>query len=560
MLGLVLRRARVQRRLLTAVVVLVAIASTLSASAACCSAPPRSRAFPRWRSSGPRRPTSSVTASSSSSTAATRGVRGRGRAAWSRTCWPDAPPHLEPPPRRASRAPDGERQAYLMMTDGLPRAPTWCSGRWPRRPARRAPRRWSPRRPRACSTSASATRSRSAGDRARRGGRSRSRVVVVGTFRPRAGVEWERDPLAGRGSPPPTATAQEAAPTYGPFVVDKAAFLATGSSVSAAAGDRPARPRAGRRDAPGAPRPTPSTTRPDCCSAQVGDRRADHPAGLRPARAPSTAIHAQQASTPRDRAGRAVLLGTALALAAALLAGRLVASVRDDERELLRAMGLVRRQQLAAAGDRGGAARARGRGARACPASGAAALAPHPPAGPRGRRARRRTRRSPSGLVRAVLGAPSRSRCRASARRRARPETAAAGPTSRRGAVGRRLGSRRCRRRGARLVAVRDQRPRGSGDVTLTLAPVLCVAALTVLGVRLVPVVLGRAAAAGAAFALPRSGRWRPSRPRVVRTPAPRWCWWPRRWRRPSSGWRCAPRGSARRSTRRRCASAPTSC
>ena len=44
-----------------------------------------------------------------------------------------------------------------------------------------------------------------------------------------------------------------------------------------------------------------------------------------------------------------LLLGTMLALAALLLAGRLVAAVRDDERDLLVGLGLGRGQQLGAA-------------------------------------------------------------------------------------------------------------------------------------------------------------------------------------------------------------------
>ena len=46
----------------------------------------------------------------------------------------------------------------------------------------------------------------------------------------------------------------------------------------------------------------------------------------------------------------AVLLGAALSLAALLLAGRLVAAVRDEERVLLVSFGASARQQLVAAG------------------------------------------------------------------------------------------------------------------------------------------------------------------------------------------------------------------
>ena len=59
-------------------------------------------------------------------------------------------------------------------------------------------------------------------------------------------------------------------------------------------------------------------------------------------------LHAQRASTA-STVLVVLLLGTALSLAAALLTGRLVGSVREDERDLLVAMGLGRRQQLGTA-------------------------------------------------------------------------------------------------------------------------------------------------------------------------------------------------------------------
>ena len=60
-------------------------------------------------------------------------------------------------------------------------------------------------------------------------------------------------------------------------------------------------------------------------------------------------IEAQRAAG-RSTVLVAVLLGAALSLAALLLAGRLVAAVRDEERVLLVAFGTSPRQQLVAAG------------------------------------------------------------------------------------------------------------------------------------------------------------------------------------------------------------------
>ena len=171
-------------------------------------------------------------------------------------------------------------------------------------------------------------------------------VVVVGTFRPRTGAGWDSDPLSGAGYDPAYSDGSIAAPAYGPFVVSDPALLASGSSIwgvrvtahpdlrladdaslgaaAASLGDASAR-----------------------LSARVGDRvRITRVASDLPHTV--TRVHAEQATT-RSTVLVVLLLGLVLSLAALLLAGRLVAAVRDDERALLVGLGLGRGQQLVAA-------------------------------------------------------------------------------------------------------------------------------------------------------------------------------------------------------------------
>ena len=183
--------------------------------------------------------------------------------------------------------------------------------------------------------------------------------MVVGTFRPRAVLEWERDPLGGAGFSPSYSDGLEAAPTYGPFVVDEQAFLGTGSSVNALrVTAHPTLALAERLPRCRTPDDA-STTHP--ASWPRGSTTAPGSPGWRPTCLRTLAhLHAQRASTA-STVLVVLLLGTALSLAAALLTGRLVGSVREDERDLLVTMGLGRRQQLGTAAARGRAPRARRR-------------------------------------------------------------------------------------------------------------------------------------------------------------------------------------------------------
>ncbi len=165
MLGLVLRRARVQGRILTAVVLLVAIASTLVGVCTLLIGATAGRAFEVAVEQSPASDLSvtaflveldsgDITASEAAARRVVEGVLGPMRPRTSTTA------------TSRLRDLDGDRQAYLAMTDELPLRADLVSGRWVEatgdRAAGRAWRRSSPPPPRGCSTSASATRSRSA--------------------------------------------------------------------------------------------------------------------------------------------------------------------------------------------------------------------------------------------------------------------------------------------------------------------------------------------------------------------------------------------------------------
>jgi hypothetical protein len=172
-------------------------------------------------------------------------------------------------------------------------------------------------------------------------------LVVVGTFRPASDLGWESDPLTGAGVDPDHSDGARTVTAYGPFVVDDAAFLASGS---AAAGMRvTARP-----DVTDADRE--SVTAAAEAYEGAGDRLAADLAGrVQLARLIFPLPDILQGVETNRAASRSlvlvtVLLGATLSLTALLLAGRLVAAVRDEERALLVSFGASPRQQLVAAG------------------------------------------------------------------------------------------------------------------------------------------------------------------------------------------------------------------
>ncbi|GAA1797332.1 ABC transporter permease [Nocardioides hankookensis] len=317
-------------------------------------------------------------------------------------------------------------------------------------------------------------------------------IVVVGTFDARPGGGWETDPLTGQGVGTWTHGSASAA-AYGPFLVGDAAFRSTASYVT------------GLR----------VTGHPTLALAQRSTL-ADASQGLGRASALLTdgvgddvqitrvgsnltgtldRIEAQQATT-RSTVLVVVLLGAALAFAAALLAGWLVASRRDDERALLVALGLSRRQQVTAALTEAGLLAAAA-AALAVPAAALThSLLTHAP----DLRAAGLTQ-GPTVTVALVAGVLVTSFLLALALVLTALDT---GTATDRGA------RHRAAVRGGLdvLVAVvavacwlqLRSRPAttGSGDLVLTVAPVLCLAAVTVLAVRLVPIALGAAARVGA--------------------------------------------------------------
>lgn len=172
-------------------------------------------------------------------------------------------------------------------------------------------------------------------------------VVVVGTFRPTSRAGWDGDPLAGTGydAAYSDGSLAKATAAYGPFVVDDATFLATGSTVAAL--QVTGHPSLGRAtDAAMTSTVDALRSADGLLTARAGTRvdisrlASDLPVTL-------DRVHAQQSAT-RSMVLVVLLMGTTLALIALLLAGRLLDSVRQTERALLLDLGLGRGQLLAA--------------------------------------------------------------------------------------------------------------------------------------------------------------------------------------------------------------------
>lgn len=167
-------------------------------------------------------------------------------------------------------------------------------------------------------------------------------LTVVGTYRATGGPAWAGDALAGAGADPAYNDGSGEAPAYGPFLMTHEAFLATGSTLtSLRVTGVPDQSDAGASALAGAAAALADA--PARLSADVGDRArttrlaSDLPATL-------DRVRDQQAST-RGTVLTVLLLAAALALAAMVLAGRLLAAVRDEERALLVGLGLSGPQQ-----------------------------------------------------------------------------------------------------------------------------------------------------------------------------------------------------------------------
>lgn len=490
---LLLRRALVQRRLLAAVLALVVVATTLLGVCALLLTRTQDRAFAvEVRRSAPA--DVDVNAFLVDVAVPDAGAAREGASDLVREVLADLRPTVTSAATSRMRDLGGDRLAYLAAGAALRDRAELTSGRWPEG-GREA-------------TIPDAAASRlglAVGDRVRLGAEigiggvdDPVAVRVVGTFRPLAREGWETDPLAGAGFEPAYSDGTLSAPAYGPLVVDDTTLAATGSTITGLrvvghpdlerADDASLRAAAGALDHASA-----------LLASRVGDRArisrvaSDLPRTL-------DRIHTQQAAT-RATVLVVLLLGTALSVAALVLAGRLVADVRDDERTLLVALGLGRRQQLALATVEASALALVGAvvavpvaallhaGLTHRGALGAAGLAESPVLAP--------------SLVLAVLAG-------------ALVLAATLVATS----LDTRVATRPSRRRGvarlggdvllAAVAAVAwwqldasTGTADGSVDVTLTVAPVVLLGATTTLAVRVVPAVLGLAArAAGSARGL----------------------------------------------------------
>jgi hypothetical protein len=344
MLGLALRRLRAQRRMVAAVVVLVATATTQLGVATLLLGPTQERAFAvAVQRSQPQQVEvtaylvdlagADLTSAQAEASEVVDGVLGSMDATLSTFA--------------SSRVRDfaaGDGVAYLATTDALDQRAQLTSGRWPgAADSRGVLEAVVPDNVASRLNLALGDRLRLDGEAGLGGVDNVVRVVVVGTFRPRARSGWDGDRLSGAGFDPAFSDGTKPAPTYGPFLVDGSSFLASGSAVSGlrvtGRPDLDLADDAALRSAVTALRSASALL-----SSRVGDRvRITRVASELPVT--YDGLRAEQ-SAARSTVLVVLLLGTAMSLAALLLAGRLVAGVRDDERALLVALGLARGQQV----------------------------------------------------------------------------------------------------------------------------------------------------------------------------------------------------------------------
>ncbi|MXG88099.1 ABC transporter permease [Nocardioides flavescens] len=255
---------------------------------------------------------------------------------------------------RELESPAGAGLAYLAAGDGIAPHAQIVSGRWPEPPGSlpesglaetAVPVAAAERLGLAVGTRVTLGRATGIG-----GSVEPVSLVVVGTYRASSPSGWDADPLRGAGYQADYSDGSQQAAAYGPLVVEEGALVTSGSPVSSlrveaepdVALATPATVRAAAARLDGA------TTLLDT---EVGDR-------VRITRIASQLPATVERIEGQQTAGRAtvlvaVLLGAALSLAALVLAGRLVASARDEERVLLVALGTSPQQQVAAAAGEG---------------------------------------------------------------------------------------------------------------------------------------------------------------------------------------------------------------
>jgi len=345
-LALVARRALVQRRVLAATVALVAVAATLLGVCSLLLGVTQHRAF---HVEVQRSQPEDVAVTAYVVDVAGRDVadvRERAAGVVTGVLAPMQPTVTSAATARMRRLAGTDRLAYLASGDSLTRAAELTSGRWPAGDSAGPPEAVVP-------DAAARLLGLRPGARVRLGSEvglgaasNTVRVRVVGTFRPRDRAAWEGDPLAGEGYDGAYSDGSVTASAYGPFLVDDAALLRSGSSVT---GLRvTARPRLSSADEPSLRTALDSLDHADALLSSQLTGRARITRVASDLSDTLDGIRAQQATT-RATVLVLLVLGTGLSLAAALLAGWLLASVRDEERALLVSLGLSRRQQVAAA-------------------------------------------------------------------------------------------------------------------------------------------------------------------------------------------------------------------
>ncbi len=346
MLRLVLRRAWVQRRLLTAVVLLVAVATGLMGFYALLLGVTGPRAFSEQVQ---REQPADVGV-----TAYVVGVPGAQVAAAQHEAQgvlrqvlaPLHPSLVTTTTTQMREIGRSGRLAYLASDDGLTGHLGLTSGRWPRDVAS------GPAEALAPDAAARALRLH-LGERLHLGpgtglGRSRHRatVVIVGTVRGLPQPAAASDPLSGAGFDQAFPVGGRTSPAYGPFLVSPTALLGTGLDVEGLRVD--AHPDLGSADDTSL---RTAATSLDTASALLADRVGATADITRVASGlPDTLSRLDhQRAANRSAVLVALLLDTMLGVAALLLAGRLLADSRVDERELLTTLGLSPAQQLVSA-------------------------------------------------------------------------------------------------------------------------------------------------------------------------------------------------------------------
>ncbi len=345
MLRLVVRRAWVQRRLLSAVVLLVAVAATLLGFYALLLGVTGPKAF---SAQVQRTPADDVDATAyvvglagpdlPATREATRGVVQQVLA-------PLHPALISTATSQMRQIGDSGRLGYLATTNRLPSQVSLTSGRWPHDHATGPVEAIAP------DVAARLLRLH-VGDLVRLGpgpglgeNAHAAVVAIVGTFKAVPRVSAQSDPLSGAGFDPTFTTSGVTAPAYGPFLVEPVGFTSTGFDVEGLRVD--AHPDLRTADDASLSKAAGSLGN---ASALLSSRVGTSADITRMAsQLPDTLarLHTQQATT-RSAVLVALLLDTMLGIAALVLAGRLLADSRADEHELLTTLGLAPRQRLTA--------------------------------------------------------------------------------------------------------------------------------------------------------------------------------------------------------------------